>query len=135
MSLGVVGHGSTTALLERQAGLSAIQGLNLTLFIHAQHDRLLGWVQIESDHVRHFFQELRVARQFESLNQMRLQIVGLPDGVDRGLTYSLTGGHGSTTPMGHAFRLGLQGRIHNGGYLIYVVDRFSSPPRGNGPNT
>ena len=40
---------------------------------------------------------------------------------DRGLADSLTGGHGSTTPMGYVFRLGLQNGIHNGGYLIDVA--------------
>ena len=37
----VMGHGSATALFHGQARLRAIQRLNLALFIHAEHDRLL----------------------------------------------------------------------------------------------
>lgn len=37
----VVSVGATTPLLERQSGLSAVQSLNLALFIQTQHDGLL----------------------------------------------------------------------------------------------
>ena len=47
----VVSHGSATALLDRQAGLRAIQCLNLAFFVHAQHDRLLRWIQVQADDV------------------------------------------------------------------------------------
>lgn len=59
---------------------------------------------------------------------MGLQTVGLPDIVDRGLADSLTLGHRPTAPMRHAFRFGLQGRIHNGGDLVDVVGGFASAP-------
>jgi hypothetical protein len=64
----------------------------LTLLIHTQHDGLLGRVQVQADHVGHFFQELRVARQLESLHPVRLQLVGLPDVVDGGLNSRLDSG-------------------------------------------
>ena len=44
VALVVVGHGPAAPLLHGQAGLSTIQGLQLALFIHAQHHRLLRWV-------------------------------------------------------------------------------------------
>jgi hypothetical protein len=49
-----VSHRAASPLLHRQAGLSAIQSLNLALFVHAKHDRLLRGIQVrilrDSDH-------------------------------------------------------------------------------------
>lgn len=42
MALVIVRHGSTAALLKRKARLRAIQGLDLTLLIHTEHQRFLG---------------------------------------------------------------------------------------------
>ena len=47
----VVGQSPAAALLHRQARLGAIQSLNLALFIHAQYDRLLRGIQIQTNHV------------------------------------------------------------------------------------
>ena len=41
VALVIVRHGPATPLFQRQTGLRAIQGLDLALIIHAQHDRLL----------------------------------------------------------------------------------------------
>ena len=46
VALVVVGHGFCAALLDRQPRLSAVQRLNLALFIHAQDDSVFGRVQI-----------------------------------------------------------------------------------------
>lgn len=46
VALVVVGHGSATSLLERQSRRSAIQGLNLALFVNTEHQRFLRRVQI-----------------------------------------------------------------------------------------
>jgi len=116
-----------------QTGLGAIQRLDLTLLIHTQHHGLLGRIQVQPDHVGHFLEELRIARQLESLHPVRLQLVGLPDIVDCGLTHALTLGHRAATPMRHAFGFGLQGCIHNGGNLIGVVVRFAPASRSNLP--
>ena len=56
----VVRPGAAATLLERQAGLSAIQGLNLTLFIDTEHDGVLGRIEIDPDYVEELFDELCV---------------------------------------------------------------------------
>jgi hypothetical protein len=53
--------------------------LNLALLLHAQHQRVLGWVQIQSDDVGEFFHKLRVARQLEAFDPMGLYVVAAPD--------------------------------------------------------
>jgi hypothetical protein len=45
----------------------AIQRLNLALFVHAQNQRSVGRVQVETNDVADFVDEPRVAAQFESL--------------------------------------------------------------------
>ena len=46
----VMGHRAAASLLQRQRGLSPVQGLNLALLVHAEHDGLLGRIEIEADH-------------------------------------------------------------------------------------
>jgi len=47
----VVGEGATAAFLHRQAWLGPVQCLNLAFLIHAEHQSMLGRVEIESDHI------------------------------------------------------------------------------------
>src|SRR5439155_14105609 len=44
VALVVVRHGPRSAALQRQAGLGTVQGLNLTLLVATQHQRVLGWI-------------------------------------------------------------------------------------------
>ena len=133
VTLVVVGHCPATALLDREAGLRPIERLNLALLVHAQNERLLRRIQIQSDHVGHFFQELGVAREFECLDPMGFQIMGLPDLVHGGLAEPLTPGHRPATPMCHSRRLGLQGRLDDGGDLVEVIGGLASASRRNLP--
>src|SRR5215210_817493 len=57
VALVIMRHGPATALLQGQARLRTIQRLNLTLFVHAQHDCLLWWIQIQAHDVGQLFQE------------------------------------------------------------------------------
>lgn len=47
---------------QRQPGLGALQGLNLTFFVAAEHQRLVWRGQIQPDDIPEFFLELRVVR-------------------------------------------------------------------------
>ncbi len=58
----------------RQTRLCAIQRLNLALLIHAEHQRLLRWIQIQADDVGQFLQKLGVARQLERFDPVRLEL-------------------------------------------------------------
>ena len=80
----VVSHTSGQSGPHRQRRLRAIKRLNLGLFIHAQHQGLLRWVQIEPDDIGQLPVELGVAAELEALDPVRLQPVLLPDAMDRG---------------------------------------------------
>src|SRR5208283_5581034 len=74
-----------------------------------------------------------IAGEFESVAQMGLQIVLLPEAVDRVLADSLLPGHRAATPMGHAFGLGLQRGSHNRGGFLLAIGGFSPAPRPDFP--
>src|SRR5512132_2920622 len=65
-----------------QQGLGAVQSLDLTLLVHAQHKGVLGWGHVEPDDVAHLLHEQRIARELEGLDPVRLQSEGFPDAVD-----------------------------------------------------
>ena len=66
-----------------QHRLCAVERLDLALLVDAEHKRTLGRVEIEAYDVAHLVDELRVARQLEALDPMRLQAEGAPDAVHR----------------------------------------------------
>ena len=87
------------------------------------------------DHIGLLFQKLRIARELESLCAMRLQIVGAPDIVDRGLADAPALRHGPATPVGRPRRLGLQDRIHDSGAPVDLIRGLLSPSWSNVPQT
>ena len=60
VSLVVVSHRSTPPALQRQSRLSAVQGLNLALFIDTQHQSFGRRIQIQPHHIGQLFQKARV---------------------------------------------------------------------------
>ena len=81
----VVGLGADVANAARQPGLGALQRLALALLFAAQHQRLVRWIEIEADHIPELGLERRVVRQLEGAHQMRLDLVGAPQPLHRGL--------------------------------------------------
>ena len=63
-------------------GRGTIQRLELALLIDAQHQRPVGWVQVEAYNVAHLFLKLRIVGQFEAFDTMGLHIMALPDAVN-----------------------------------------------------
>ena len=82
MTLIVVGHRSSAALLHRQARLGAIQRLDLRLLVDRENDGMGGWIDIEPDDVTQLVNELRVVGELELLHPMRLKAVSVPDALD-----------------------------------------------------
>ena len=58
---------ATAPTLHGQSRLRTIQGLNLALFINAQHHRMLGRVQVNPHNIQQLRHELRVSRELEGL--------------------------------------------------------------------
>ena len=82
VALVIVRHGSATALLQWQAGLGAVESLNLALFINTKNDGFVGWVEIEAHNIGQFFEKLRITRQLEGFRAVGCRLWA-PDVVDR----------------------------------------------------
>src|SRR5665213_3471999 len=100
IALIVVRHGCTASLLHRQTGLGAIERLYLALLVHAQQQRVFRRIQIQPDDRFQFAGELRIVADFEAVDAMRLEAVGLPDPSNRGVGDAHFAGHRAPRPMG-----------------------------------
>jgi hypothetical protein len=66
---------SGRALHRRSGWLGALQPLDLGLPIHADHDRVGRWVQVQPDHVAHSRIQLPVGGELEGLDLPGLEVV------------------------------------------------------------
>ena len=74
----IVRHRLAAALLTRQPGRSAIEGLDLRLLIERKDQGVLGWMQVESNDGVEFVGETGVVAELEGLDPMGLEAVGAP---------------------------------------------------------
>jgi hypothetical protein len=77
---------------DRAGRLGALQRLDLAFLIHAQHDRVLRWVQIQANHVADLALQLRVGGELERLGPPRLDLMLSPHPRDRGMADTQLGG-------------------------------------------
>ena len=77
----VAGHSSGACPLHRQAGLSTIEGLDLALFVDAEHHGVGRRIDIETDHAAQLVDELLMVRQLELAHAMRLKPMRPPDAL------------------------------------------------------
>ena len=111
-----------------QHRLAAVERLDLALFVDAEHQRAVRRVEIEADDVAHLVDELRIARQLEALDPVRLQAEGAPDTVHRRRRDARRPGHRAAAPVGRTVGHRLQRPGHHLGDLV-VAD----PARRAGP--
>ena len=83
MPLIVVGHRPAAALLHRQAGLGAVERLDLRFLIDRQHQAVGRRIEIQPDHVAQLGGKGWILRQLEAPHPMRQQTVGGPDALHR----------------------------------------------------
>ena len=117
----IVCHGSEPALLQRQAWLGAIEGLNLALLVDRQHDGMGRRIDIEPDNVAQLGDEVWIVRELELSAPVRLEPVRFPDATDRAGTYAARPRHQIGRPMGRlGRRVGQRERDHTLGHLRAV---------------
>ena len=125
MPLVVVGHGPTASLLHGQAGLGALEGLDLAFLVHTQDQGLVGRVEVQPHHIGEFLGEPPVLGEFESFRPVGLQPVSGPDALHGGLAQALSLGHGAGAPVGRPRGLSLDSGLH---YLVHPFGSISDPP-------
>ncbi len=104
---------------QRQDRRGRVQGLDLGLFIHAEHHRVLGRVQVEPDDVADLGFQLRVGGELERLDPPGLQAPLLPHLADGEIADAQLAGQQPGRPVRHPepLRWGLQGRGHHLGLI------------------
>ena len=93
----------------RQNGLGAVQGLDLTFLVHAEHGGRLRRVQIEPGDVPHLVHEQRVVGDLEGVGAMRLKFERMPDALYAAPRQPDLLGHPPRRPVRGVPRLLLQG--------------------------
>jgi hypothetical protein len=107
VALVVVRHGPGAAALHGQAGLRSVERLDLALLVDGQHHRVGGRIDVEPDDVPDLGGEVRVVRELEGADAVRLEPVRTPDALDIGEADARRLRHGAPGPVGRlARRLG-----------------------------
>ena len=109
MAFVVVGHRPGAALLHRQAGLSAVERLDLRLFVDREDDGMGGRIDIKPDHIAQLVDELRVVGELELLDPVRLETMRAPDALNGTRADADGFRHHRGSPVGR-----LDGRIGSG---------------------
>ena len=118
MSFVVVGHRAGAALLHRQAGLRAVERLDLRLFVDREDDGMGGRIDIKPDHVAQLVDELRVVGELELLNPVWLETMRVPDALNGTRANADGFRHHRGSPVGRLDgRIGAGERDHTLGYI------------------
>ena len=111
VALVIVRHRSATPLLDRQPRLRSIERLDLAFLIDTQHQGSVWWIQIKADNIGELLQELFISAELECLDQVRLEVVLLPNALNAHRTDTLCLGHAPYAPVRFSGRLGMQGSL------------------------
>ena len=104
----IVSQRFATSFLERESRLSAIQGLDLALFIAGQHDGVFRRVEIEANDVLELFLKMLVVGELEGSYPVRFDPVCSPYPTHTRRANSNPIGHGCPAPMGSSLGLFFQ---------------------------
>jgi hypothetical protein len=118
VALVIVGHSAGAAFLHRQAGLGAVECLDLALLVDREHDGVGRRINVEADHVAQLVDELRIGGELELPHPVRAQPVRPPDALHRTDGDAGRLGHQGGGPVGRlAGRLALGQRDDPRGHL------------------
>lgn len=98
----VMGLSCRQSWTDRQHRLSAAQGLDLSLLVKTEHDRIGRRVQIEANDVVDLLLGLGVGGELERAEAMGLKSMSLPDPMDRAARKARALRHVPRGPLGHA---------------------------------
>ena len=85
MPLVIVRHRAAATGLEAQAGLRAIQRLDLAFLIHAEDDGMLGRVQRQAHHILQLVLEVRIPAELKGPDSVgcKLKPIGVEAAIRR----------------------------------------------------
>lgn len=119
-------HCAAAPLLQQQAGLRAIQSLKLPLLVSAQHDGVLGRIQIQADNI---FLKPGIVAEPEGSRLIRLQSVSAPEAAHTGFADARRMRHSACRALGGFRRLVLQRHVGCALYPALGDARGAARPR------
>jgi len=112
-----------------QAGLRAIERLDLALLIDAQYQGALRRIHVKADDIDDFLGKLRVVRELESTHEMRLEAGPSPHTLHAAMAYADGLGHLACAPMRGIGRLFGRCLLDDGEFLLGRQRRDARGPR------
>src|SRR5216684_2490929 len=112
-----------------QHRLSAFQSLNLALLVHAQHQGVVWWVEVESHDVAHFLHKERIGGELKAGAAVGLQAEQLEVAPDGALGNPGLRGGQAHTPVGGGLRFGVQYAINQFRYRLIAMATWASGPQ------
>jgi len=113
-------HAFDVAQAHRQHGLSAVQCLNLALFIDAEHQSVIRWVQVEADDVAHLLDKERIGGELKTAGTVGLHAKGLKDAMHRGTRDAARLGGLPDAPVGAVGGLARERALQQNGDLLII---------------
>jgi hypothetical protein len=80
VALVVVRHGSAAALLQREAWLGAVEGLELAFHFSTQDQGFVPGIDVQADDIVEPLNKMLIPADLEGFDQMRLEVVPFPSG-------------------------------------------------------
>ena len=118
----VVGAPLDVAQAHRQQRLGAVQGLDLRFLVNAEHNCLIGRVEVEPDDVADFLDKKRIVGELERFLAVGLQGEGLQPAVRRTFGDACSSRQGASCPLRAAVcGLALQGPIDHLGHFVILI--------------
>ena len=121
-ALVVMGHGAEASLLDGQAGLGAVERLDLALLVDRQHDGVGRRVDIEPDDVPELVDELRIVGELEPTPAVGPEPVRLPEAPDRAGAYASGLRHHVGRPV-RRFARRIRKRQHHHAFAHFRTER------------
>jgi len=107
----VVGHSPGPPFFHWQAGLRAIQRLDLAFLIDREYQGFVRWIEIKTHDILDLLDEAFVVRQLKGLDQMRLQAVCVPNPLHARVADAERLGQRAGTPVRRGGWLLMQGHF------------------------
>src|SRR6478609_2661735 len=76
-----------------------VHGLDLGLLVHAQHQRAIGWCEVQANDIAHLLDESRIGGELERVGLMWAQAEGAPDPRHRSLAHACAARHPARAPV------------------------------------
>ena len=121
----IIGHRTGAALLHRQAGLGAVESLDLRLLINRQHHGMGRRVDIQADDIRELLGKGGIIGELEVPPAVRAEAMGLPDRLDRRRRDASNLRHRAQRPVGRLVRRRLLGQADDLGDALRRDRRFA----------